>query len=131
MNVARLTALACSTSVVGCLAGAEPPVVDRAVSAITLPDCSEASIRGFAPPDAAPMLDRAFDWIHRAVPYCQCTSGAVGGYRTDCSGFVSVAWGLPPPGRTTYAVAGGEVAGVFQFHPMWSWIVAAEPDLLD
>jgi MYXO-CTERM domain-containing protein len=28
-------------------------------------------------------------------------------YRTDCSGFVSVLWGLPAPGHTTYSFAGG------------------------
>ena len=67
----------------------------------TLPDCSEGSIRGAAPSDAGPMLDRAFDWIHRAVPYCQCLVSGSGGYRSDCSGLVSWAWKLPPPGRIT------------------------------
>ncbi len=31
----------------------------------------------------------------------------------------------------TYAQVGTELAGVFQFHPLWSWITDAEPDLLD
>lgn len=33
--------------------------------------------------------------------------------------------------KQTYAQVGTEVAGMFQFHPLWSWIVDAEPDLLD
>src|SRR5207253_2465692 len=52
-------------------------------------------------------LDRAFDWIHRAVPYCQCVNSHGGSYRTDCSGFVSMVWGLAAPGHTTYSFAGG------------------------
>lgn len=71
------------------------------------PDCSEATIRAFAPPDAIPMLDRAFDWVHRGVPYCQCVSGNGGPYRTDCSGFVSMVWQLPPAGHSTYSLGGG------------------------
>jgi len=72
-----------------------------------LPDCSEASIRADAPADANVMLDRAFDWVHRSVDYCQCVNGEGGPYRTDCSGFVSMVWELPPPGHTTYSFAGG------------------------
>lgn len=32
--------------------------------------------------------------------------------------------------RTRHQV-GSEIAGAFQFHPLWSWIVGQEPDLLD
>ncbi len=103
----RVASVAFTFTVAGCFAGGDPDGTARAVSAITLADCSEGSIRGAAPADAAPMLDRAFDWIHRAIPYCQCVSGAVGGYRTDCSGFVSMVWSLPAPGHTTYSFAGG------------------------
>jgi hypothetical protein len=41
-------------------------------------------------------------------------------YRTDCSGYVSAVWQLPPPGHTTYSLAGG----------VWddgvSYVIAAE-----
>jgi ribosomal protein L27 len=55
-----------------------------------------------APGDAisrAQIISRADDWINAQVPYSQ-TEGwedsATGGpYRMDCSGFVSMAWGLP------------------------------------
>lgn len=33
--------------------------------------------------------------------------------------------------RKTHTQVGTELAGMFQFHPLWSWIVDAEPDLLD
>ncbi len=84
----------------------------QSVDGITIPvlgDCRESTIRANAPPDADAMLDRAFNWIHRAVPYCQCVRSSSAPYRADCSGFVSMAWNLhsPPQGLTTYAFAGG------------------------
>ncbi|MGP4102461.1 hypothetical protein, partial [Nonomuraea sp. KM90] len=41
-------------------------------------------------------LVRAKSWIDARVPYSQaaCHSNQYGSYRTDCSGFVSMAWGL-------------------------------------
>jgi hypothetical protein len=90
----------------------DPSDPDRSVDALTVPvlgNCSEASIRANAPPDADAMLDRAFTWIHRAVPYCQCVRSSSAPFRADCSGFVSMAWNLrnPPQGHTTYSFAGG------------------------
>jgi hypothetical protein len=82
-------------------------VGSSATARAALPDCSEASIRAAAPDDAGTMLDRAFDWVHRGVDYCQCVTGEGGPYRTDCSGFVSMVWELPAPGHTTYSFAGG------------------------
>jgi len=75
-------------------------------------------------PDAAgPMVNeavaRGLEWVAVKVPYCQapnhahdndadcpstCTrpdNPAWDPYRSDCSGFVSWAWNLPPPGRVT------------------------------
>jgi len=40
----------------------------------------------------AKILKRAHTWVHKRVPYSQ--SGHYRGYRRDCSGFVSMAWGL-------------------------------------
>eukprot|EP01117_Protostelium_nocturnum_P004394 TRINITY_DN158_c0_g1_i3.p3 TRINITY_DN158_c0_g1~~TRINITY_DN158_c0_g1_i3.p3 ORF type:complete len:124 (-),score=30.30 TRINITY_DN158_c0_g1_i3:53-424(-) len=45
------------------------------------------------------MMNRAQDWVNKNVPYNQ--KGSHDGYRTDCSGFVSMAWGLAKPGMTT------------------------------
>jgi ribulose-5-phosphate 4-epimerase/fuculose-1-phosphate aldolase len=33
--------------------------------------------------------------------------------------------------RLTHSQIGSEIAGAVNFHPLWSWIVAEEPDLLD
>jgi hypothetical protein len=45
------------------------------------------------------VLSRAQDWVNQNVPYNQgvykaANSAPVGPYRTDCSGFISMAWGL-------------------------------------
>lgn len=72
---------------------------------------------------ASVVLNRAYQWVEAKLPYCQSPNGAQDGdasctricerprnplwdpYRSDCSGLVSWAWGLPPPGRTTYGFA--------------------------
>ena len=33
--------------------------------------------------------------------------------------------------RLTHSQVGSEIAGALNFHPLWSWILAEEPDLLD
>ena len=68
-------------------------------------------------------IARAAQWVAAKVPYCQapnhqrdydtacsstCTRPDVpewDEYRSDCSGFVSWAWALPAPGRTTSGFA--------------------------
>ncbi|MDO8964020.1 MAG: hypothetical protein Q7W30_05930 [Coriobacteriia bacterium] len=45
------------------------------------------------------VVSRAKRWVARRVPYSQCEY--FGGYRTDCSGFVSMAWRL----RGSYTTA--------------------------
>jgi len=48
------------------------------------------------------MTSRARDWVNAKVPYCQtCTHD---GYREDCSGYVSMAWGVSKPGYTTFTL---------------------------
>jgi hypothetical protein len=72
---------------------------------------------------ASEALSRAEEWVTAMVPYCQsanhqpdpdtacpatCTrpdNPAWDAYRSDCSGFLSWAWGLPAPGRTTFELA--------------------------
>ncbi|WP_157747002.1 FG-GAP repeat domain-containing protein [Micromonospora rifamycinica] len=49
------------------------------------------------------ILARAYSWLDvGGVPYSQdrCYSNSHGDYRTDCSGFVSMAWGLGGPGSS-------------------------------
>ncbi|MGW9208466.1 hypothetical protein ACWGR4_15955 [Embleya sp. NPDC055664] len=45
------------------------------------------------------IVARAKRWADLGLGYSM--SGFHDGYRTDCSGLVSMAWGLPPPGLTT------------------------------
>jgi hypothetical protein len=45
------------------------------------------------------MISRGQNWVDKHVPYNQ--GGSYEGYRTDCSGFVSMCWQLPTPGHTT------------------------------
>lgn len=45
------------------------------------------------------ILQRAFHWVDDDVPYSQ--SDEYEGYRTDCSGFVSMCWDAGEPGETT------------------------------
>jgi len=88
-------------------------------------DSNDQPDGGVPGPDAAtpdmtnPAVARAQLWVDAKVPYCQapnhkpdadaacastCTrpdNAAWDPYRSDCSGFVSWAWDLPAPGRTT------------------------------
>lgn len=45
------------------------------------------------------MIARAQDWVDKHVPYSG--TGSYAGYRTDCSGYVSMCWELGGPGLTT------------------------------
>src|SRR5262245_13472101 len=42
-------------------------------------------------------LQRAKTWVN--IPYSQV--GVYNGYRRDCSGYVSMCWGIAPPGLST------------------------------
>jgi hypothetical protein len=54
-------------------------------------------------PPRTQILARAGSWLRPPVPYSQTAffANEHGCYRTDCSGYVSMAWGLPgwPPNR--------------------------------
>lgn len=49
------------------------------------------------------IISRAQRWVDLGIPYSQ--TSRFEGYRQDCSGFVSMAWVLPTPGRTTRDLA--------------------------
>ncbi|MYW03091.1 hypothetical protein [Streptomyces sp. SID3343] len=65
------------------------------------PAAPDAPIRPVGPdgPDGGAIVARAKGWADLRVGYSM--SKLHDGYRTDCSGLVSMAWGLPPPGLTT------------------------------
>lgn len=48
---------------------------------------------------SAQIIARAQTWLNPSVPYS--SQGRHDGYRTDCSGYVSMAWGLSKPGMDT------------------------------
>lgn len=48
------------------------------------------------------MIQRGQSWVDKHVPYNQ--GGSYEGYRTDCSGFVSMCWELAKPGLTTFTM---------------------------
>lgn len=48
------------------------------------------------------MISRGQNWVDKHVPYSQ--SKTYDGYRTDCSGFVSMCWELSKPGLTTFTM---------------------------
>lgn len=54
---------------------------------------------GIAAVDAGAIVARAKRWADLRLGYSM--TGFHDGYRTDCSGLVSMAWGLPRPGLTT------------------------------
>lgn len=52
-----------------------------------------SAVQGLASLDGKATIERARTWTDEGVPYSQTASKD--GYRTDCSGFVSMAWDLP------------------------------------
>jgi len=48
------------------------------------------------------IIDRAQVWVNNHVPYSQTSTYQ--GYRTDCSGYVSMAWAVAKPGYTTFTL---------------------------
>ncbi|KAL0244174.1 hypothetical protein GEMRC1_008259 [Eukaryota sp. GEM-RC1] len=48
------------------------------------------------------MLARGKSWVDKKIPYSQ--KKTYQGYRTDCSGFVSMCWGEKKPGYTTRTI---------------------------
>ena len=54
------------------------------------------------PDDRKGIVERALERAERKLGYSQ--SAETNGYRVDCSGLVSCAWGLPGPGLDTYGL---------------------------
>ena len=49
----------------------------------------------------AQIIERARTWVDKPRRYSHEDNDPVSGYRLDCSGYVSMAWRLAPPGETT------------------------------
>ena len=107
-RLASLLPLAVFLGAAGCGAQAEPgePAVEEVGTSAAAITASDA-------------IARAEEWVTAKLLYCQSPNGAPDAdpacpatcvrqsnpawdpYRSDCSGLVSWAWGLPAPGRTT------------------------------
>ncbi|MBI5534802.1 MAG: thrombospondin type 3 repeat-containing protein [Deltaproteobacteria bacterium] len=87
---------------VACLEGCTVAVPDGEdvdqVSSELVASCTKAHILANVPDERRCIFERAFEWVDDHVMYSQTPQSKYGGYRTDCSGYVSYSWGLPPPG---------------------------------
>jgi len=63
--------------------------------------CHGPAILAATPDNRQGIMRRALRWVDNKVMYSQTPQQAHGGYRTDCSGLVSMAWDLAPPGHWT------------------------------
>jgi hypothetical protein len=81
--------------------------VGETADRLSTPSCrlSRASILGSVAGGRRRALDRAFSWYDAKVPYSQTRSYQ--GYRTDCSGYVSMCWELGPSYTTASFISGG------------------------
>ncbi len=108
----RLAWLVSLATVVGCEneLGPEDPGIELDLSGddafedegalVVSPECSKEAILARAPNDERLWtLAIAHRWIDLGVTYDR--GRTFEGYRRDCSGFVSMAWGLPKPGPAT------------------------------
>ncbi|MEO6420629.1 MAG: hypothetical protein ABIP39_14545 [Polyangiaceae bacterium] len=80
-------------------------------------DLSRAEILGSVGAARAEAIRRGFTWYDARVPYSQTHSHA--GYRTDCSGFVSMAWNLGQSFSTAdFSTGGGESARLASYNSL-------------
>ena len=92
-----LTSAACSSSQEEETGGASAAVTSGACSA------SRDEILSGTSALRAQAIERGFGWLDANVPYSQSKSHA--GYRTDCSGFVSMCWELGTSTTTSALVS--------------------------
>ncbi|GAA3129738.1 VCBS repeat-containing protein [Streptosporangium carneum] len=92
--------LTATTAALTCVAGAVPSsAATSASTAVTGALHARAGCDTYPenrPTSRDEALVRAQSWIDERVPYSQsaCHRNGYGNYRTDCSGYVSMAWGL-------------------------------------
>ena len=100
MRIFIVLALALTTPILAC-AGPPPDEGVGSAEALTSSDgCDRYDALERVTGDRRLVLDRAFGWLDARVPYNQ--SKMQDGYRTDCSGFVSMCWQL----STSFTTAG-------------------------
>src|SRR5262249_21981173 len=95
------------------------PVLGAGCAVSTSPESDEETSNGDSELSGAEAIARAEEWVDVKMPYCQAANhqrdyddacstycsrpdnSDWDPYRSDCSGLVSWAWGLPAPGRVT------------------------------
>jgi hypothetical protein len=80
-----------------------------AVSTTPVPCASNGADK---PMTRSQALTRAQSWLNVGIPYSQdrCYHNAYGDYRTDCSGFVSMAWGVGGLGSDQWTGNFGDIS---------------------
>jgi cell wall-associated NlpC family hydrolase len=77
---------------------------------------TRAQILAAADDERRAVIERALRWFDRGVPYSQARSFE--GYRTDCSGFVSMCWGLDMSYSTADFASGGAESYALESYAM-------------
>jgi Divergent InlB B-repeat domain len=54
--------------------------------------------------DGSAFVQKARQWVNAGLPYAQYVINGSSGYRADCSGLISFAWGLSTPGAVTWTL---------------------------
>jgi hypothetical protein len=71
-------------------------------------DPTECTIIDFIPNvpvfDGSAFVQKARQWVNTGLPYAQYVINGSSGYRADCSGLISFAWGLSTPGAVTWTL---------------------------
>lgn len=111
VGLLRVVFALATTAVMGVLllAGAMPASASvHAASTVMTPMKNCATYPSNKVLTRAQVFARGKSWVTAKVPYSQagCYSNAYGNYRRDCSGFVSMAWGL------TYSRTTADIRGV-------------------
>ncbi|MBX3230885.1 MAG: C40 family peptidase [Labilithrix sp.] len=78
-------------TLVACAAAEEEPEVAATGEDALVGGCGPDRLIANAPPNKRPILERAAKWLREGTKYSQTTWKD--GHRTDCSGYVSMAWG--------------------------------------
>lgn len=85
--------------------GEDEPTAEVSEELSTACSISRAKIQSSVSGGRRTVVDRAYTWWDAQVPYSQ--SKYYKGYRTDCSGFISMAWQLGTSYTTANFVNGG------------------------
>jgi len=85
-----------SLPVISSQAASRPSAIGARSASLTEGGCSPSGV-SIAPIGRDTVIARASTWVDDNQPYVTgtCASTSTGYYRQDCSGFVSMAWGLP------------------------------------